>query len=293
MTGDKPFRKLTDNSWDPAARVADMDQLGIAVQALSPPPVMFCYWADPTAAAAFARMQNENIASIVVRHPQRFLGMATLPMQDIDLAIAELRHARERLDLRAAEIGTCPGGRDLDHPDLFRFFEACRDLDVAVLVHPAAPLLGKERLEAYYFPTVVGNPLETAFAISRLIVGGVIARLPALRLCFAHGGGAFPYTLGRLERGWKTRAEINTAISESPRHYARKLFIDTLTHDPALLRFLVEQGWGSQLVVGSDYPYKLGDEDPRATLDAAGLNPEIRRAIESENARRFLGLAAS
>src|SRR5205814_1014006 len=137
---------------------------GVDVQALSPPPVMFCYWADAKATQGFARMQNAHVAEIVGRHPRRFVGMATVPLQAPALAIDELRHAREGLALSAVEIGTCPGGRDFDDAALFDFFAACVDLDVAVFVHPAAPLIGLDRMRRYYFPLIVGNPLETALA---------------------------------------------------------------------------------------------------------------------------------
>jgi aminocarboxymuconate-semialdehyde decarboxylase len=138
MIGETVFREIDDRSWRPERRIEDMDRLGFDCQALSPPPVMFCYWAEARAGLAFARMQNEHVAQVVARHPRRFVGMATVPLQDPPLVIEELRHARDRLGLRAVEIGTCPGGRDFDDPALFPFFAACRDLGMAVFVHPAA-----------------------------------------------------------------------------------------------------------------------------------------------------------
>ena len=167
FTGAQFFRDIDDRSWNPTRRLEDMDRLRIDVQALSPPPVMFCYWADAKANQGFARMQNANVAEIVAKHPKRFVGMATVPLQAPALAIEELRHARERLGLSAVEIGTCPGGRDFDDPALFEFFAACVDLDVAVFVHPAAPLIGLDRMKKYYFPLIVGNPLETGWPSPR------------------------------------------------------------------------------------------------------------------------------
>ncbi|HWP35522.1 MAG TPA: amidohydrolase family protein [Thermodesulfobacteriota bacterium] len=290
MTGDRPFRDVTDRAFDPVRRIEDMDRLGIDRQVLSPPPVMFCYWAEPKAGQAFARMQNEWIAAAAARHPDRFAGMATVPLQEPGLAIEELRYARERLSLRAVEIGTCPGGRDFDDPALFPFFEACQALDVAVFVHPATPLLGQERLPAkYYFPLIVGNPLETALAISRLIFGGVLERLPRLRIGFAHGGGAFPFTLGRLDHGWRARPEGPAAIPRPPREYARRLFFDSLTHSPANLRFLVQEFGAERVMLGSDYPFDMGDPDPVASVTAASLDGAAHRAILGETAARFLG----
>ncbi len=290
MLGDQVFRDITEQSWNPVRRIEDMDRLGIDRQALSPPPVMFCYWAEPKAGRAFARMQNESVASLVARYPARFLGLATVPLQDPPLAIEELRHARERLGLGAVEIGTCPGGRDFDDPALFPFFEACRDLGIAIFVHPAMPLIGQERLKTYYFPLIVGNPLETALAISKLIFGAVLERLPDLRICFAHGGGAFPFTLGRLNHGWSVRPEGPAAIPKPPGEYARLLYFDSLTHGPANLRFIVQQFGGDRVMLGSDYPFDMGVPDPLASLDEANLDPGTRAAIEGEIAARFLRL---
>jgi aminocarboxymuconate-semialdehyde decarboxylase len=290
MTGEQFFRDVDDRSWSAARRLEDMDRLGIGCQALSPPPVMFCYWADAAATAAFARMQNENVAAVAARHPDRFVGMATVPLQDATLAVKELRYCRERLGLRAVEIGSCPAGRDFDDPELFPFFEACAELDAAVFVHPAVPLVGQERLTKYYFPLIVGNPLETALAASKLIYGGVLERLPGLRVCFAHGGGAFPFTLARLDHGWTVRPEGPAAIPRPPREYARRLYFDSLTLSPANLRFLVEQFGAEHVVVGSDYPFDMGSADPIGAVAEAALPAAARAQIEGASARRFLGL---
>jgi aminocarboxymuconate-semialdehyde decarboxylase len=290
LTGDRFFRAITDQAWSPARRLEDMDRLGIDCQALSPPPVMFCYWAEPRAGQAFARMQNEHVASVVAAHPARFAGMATVPLQDVGLAIAELRHAREALGLIAVEIGTCPAGRDLDDPALAPFFEACRDLGLAIFVHPATPLIGADRMTAHYFPLIVGNPLETALAISKLIFGGVLERLPDLRICFAHGGGAFPFTLARLDHGWKVRPEGPAAIPREPREYARRIHVDSLTLGPRNLRFIIEELGPDRVVLGSDYPFDMGDPDPVASVAAAGLDEATRALVEGQTAARFLGV---
>jgi aminocarboxymuconate-semialdehyde decarboxylase len=290
MTGAQFFRDVDDRSWSLERRLEDMDRLGIGCQALSPPPVMFCYWAEAQAAEAFARMQNDNVAAVVSRHPGRFVGMATVPLQDCARAIKELGYCRERLGLRAVEIGSCPGGRDFDDPELFPFFEACAALDVAVFVHPASPLVGQERLTRYYFPLIVGNPLETALAASKLIFGGVLERLPSLRLCFAHGGGAFPFTLARLDHGWRVRPEGPAAIPRAPREYASRLYFDSLTLGAANLRFLVEQFGADHVMIGSDYPFDMGSADPVGAVAEAALPAAARAHVEGGTARQFLGL---
>jgi aminocarboxymuconate-semialdehyde decarboxylase len=287
MTGDQFFRAIDSRSWDPARRVEDMARLGIDRQALSPPPIMFVYWADARAAQAFARMQNEFIASVAAADPAHFAGMATVPLQDVALAIEEVRHARERLGLRAVEIGTHPG-RDFDDPDLFAFFEACASLGVAVFVHPANPLIGQERLTRYYFPLIVGNPLENALAISKLIFGGVLERLPSLKVCFAHGGGAFPFTLGRLNHGWHVRPEGPAAIPKPPCEYARRLWVDSLSHGDGNLRFIVDTLGADRVVIGSDYPFDMGFDDPVAALAGSGLSADVQARIAGANAVAFL-----
>lgn len=290
MIKDRVFRRITDQCWSPERRMEDMAGLGIDMQVISPVPIMLSYWAEAKACQAFARMQNEYCAEIVSQHPDRFRGMATVPLQDTDLAIAELRHATENLDLRAVEIGSFPGGRDLDDGALFPFFEACVDLGVAVFVHPADAILGKERMGEYYLPNIVGNPLETAFAITRFIFGGVPDRLPDLRICFAHGGGAFAYVLGRVTHGWSIRDEPRQHVRKPPLDYARTLYYDSLTHSAKNLRYLIDTVGGDRVVIGSDYPFALGEKDPVAFLDSCRLDTAVQSAIEDANARRFLGI---
>lgn len=290
MIKDRLFRRVTDQCWSPERRMEDMAALGIDVQVISPVPVMLSYWAEAKACQAFARMQNEYCAEIVSQHPDHFRGMATVPLQDTGLAIAELRHATENLDLRAVEIGSFPGGRDLDSPELFPFFEACVDLGVAVFVHPADAVVGKERMGDYYLPNIVGNPLETAFAITRFIFGGVPDRLPDLRICFAHGGGAFAYVLGRVTHGWSIRDEPKQHIDKPPLDYARTLYYDSLTHSTKNLHYLIDTVGGDRVVMGSDYPFALGEKDPVGFLDSCQLDAAVQSAIEDANARRFLGI---
>jgi aminocarboxymuconate-semialdehyde decarboxylase len=290
MVGDRLFRRVTDQCWSPERRMEAMDRLGIGMQVISPVPVMLCYWAEPEPCRAFARLQNEYCAKIVSDHPGRFRGMATVPLQDTGLAIDELRHAVEKLGFRAVEIGSFPGGRELDSPEVFPFFEACRDLDVSVFVHPADAVIGKERMGDYYMPNISGNPLETAHAITRFIFGGVPERLPGLRVCFAHGGGAFPYILARVAHGWTVREEPKANIARSPREYARELWYDSLVLAPENLHFLIGQVGDDRVTIGTDYPFRLGEEDPVRFLDSCALDPAVQKKIETGNALAFLGI---
>ena len=293
MLGQKFFRRMTDQSWDQARRIADMERTGVAHQVVSPPPVMFCYWAEPEAGRAFARMLNEHACVFCEKAPTRFSGMATVPLQWPDIAIEEMRYARQALGLRAVEIGTCPGGRDLDAPELQEFFAACVELDVAVFVHPGDPILGDTRLSRYYFRNLLGNPYESALAAAAVVFGGVIDRHPGLRICFSHGGGALSAVLGRLLHGWSVRPETKVALAGDPLERFRSLYFDTLSHDHRVIRGLIEQVGHRGLVVGTDYPFGMGDANPDVSLSRLELDSSVQADVAWRNAQRFLGVEDS
>lgn len=283
-------RTLTPSALDPAARLADMDRLGIERQVLSPPPPLFCYWADGAAAAEFCRIQNDAIAAAVAAHPARFLGAATLPLQAPALAVKELERVVTTLGFPCVEVGSNVEGRDLDDASLAPVWEAAAALDVALFVHPPMSVLAAERFRRYNLVQAVGNPLETALAMSRVVYGGVLDRWPGLRWCFAHGGGAFAYALARIDRGWEVLAESHAAIPRPPSAYARAFYVDSLTHSPRALAFLLGTYGDHRIVLGSDYPFRMGSDDPVADVDAAALAPAVRQRIVEANARDFLGL---
>jgi aminocarboxymuconate-semialdehyde decarboxylase len=289
MIGDKPFLPLDERFWSGARRVADMNRLELDVQVLSPIPVMTCYWADAAANQKFARLLNEYIAATVAEYPKRFWGMATVPLQDPQRAIAELRYAREALNIRSVQIGSAPAGRELDDPEMFRFFEACCNLGMSVFVHPVDPVVGRERLTRYYLNNVVGNVSETAIAMSRLICGGVLERLPDLKICFAHAGGSFPYMLGRLDKAYQMRPEPRELISRPPSEHARGIYVDSLSLDAASLRFAVEKHGTERVLLGSDYPFALSEPDPAGFVSSAKLGDETEQAIMDRNVRLFMG----
>jgi aminocarboxymuconate-semialdehyde decarboxylase len=289
MMGENAIMTLNDRFWSPERRLIDMDRLGVDMQVLSPIPMLSCYWAPPLGGQKVARHLNQYIANVVAAHPTRFTGMGTVPLQDTELAIAELRFIQGTLKMRAVQIGTCPAQRDLDDPQLFPFFEACRDMGIAVFVHPMQPLIGGDRLNQYYLPNIVGNPLETALAMTRFIVGGVLERLPDLRICFAHGGGAFSHVLGRLDKGFTVRSEMREKINRPPSDYARSIYVDAMTFDASSLRLVVEKHGADRVLMGSDYPFLLGDADPIAGVEAAEFSTDITRAILEENVWQFMG----
>jgi len=288
--GEKEFRKIDERSFSPARRIADMDAEGIGLQLLSPVPVMLCYWGAAEATDAFARMQNDFIAGVVQKHPGRFAPAGTVALQDVQLAVRELERLKS-MGFAVVEIGSQVNGRDFDDPALFDFFVAAQSLDLALFVHPQGPSVGQERLGQYYLPFMVGYPADSALAAARLILGGVLARLPALRICFAHGGGGFPAVLGRLDHGHRVRPEARKFIAEPPSRYAAGLYFDTLTHDPRLLAFNLEKFGSQRVMVGSDYPFDMGVEHPLAQLEGLALSAEDLDNITHQTARRFLRLA--
>lgn len=287
--GDAFNRILQPNAFEPGPRLADCDRLGIERQVLSPAPPLFCYWADGKASAEFFRIQNDAIAAAVAAHPARFIGAGGIPLQAPELAVREMERAVRQLGFRCIEIGTSVEGRDLDDEALVPVWEAAVALDVPLFVHPAG-VLAAERFRRHNLPLVAGNPLETALAMTRVVYGGLVERFPRLRWCFAHGGGAFAFILGRIDHGWDVLPEGRAAIPRPPGEYARHFWVDSLTHSPAALRFVADVFGADKVVLASDYPFRMGHADPVAALDAAGLPAPARVGILEANARAFLGL---
>ena len=195
------------------------------------------------------------------------------------------------LGFRCVEIGSSVDGRDLDDAALGPVWDAVDALDIALFVHPAAPVLGIERVRKYNLPLVLGNPLETALTITRVIYGGLLDRWPRLRWCFAHGGGAFAFVAGRVDRGWAVMPEGKAAVRTPPSAYARRFWVDSITHSGAALRFILDTHGADRVVLGSDYPFRMGYDDPVRSLDETPLDPSTRRRILETNAEEFLGLA--
>ncbi|MCB2205657.1 amidohydrolase [bacterium] len=287
----KHFRTFQPNSWDPAVRIGECDATGVDVQVLSTVPVMFSYWANPEHAATLSRILNDHIASTVADNPRRFIGLATVPLQDTGLAIRELERAVKELGLAGVEIGTHIDGMNLNDEQLFPFFEAASDLGAAVFVHPW-DMMGKEALQRYWLPWLVSMPAETSRAICSMIFGGVLERLPDLRVNFAHGGGSFPATIGRIEHGFNVRPDL-VAIDNSvnPREYLGRFWLDSLVHDPAMLRYIVDLVGEDRITLGSDYPFPLGEHHPGALIESMSDFSDARKALLlGENALTWLNI---
>ena len=306
MIGDRVFREITDNVWDPKRRIEECDREKISMQVLSTVPVMFSYWAKPADALDLARRLNDHIAEVVRDHPTRFAGLATIPMQDPDLAAQELERCVRELGLRGAQIGThvdanshCARNetRNLDDTSLDPVWSAAEQLGAAIFVHPW-DMLGKERMPKYWLPWLVGMPAETSLAICSMMFGGVFERFPKLRVAFAHGGGAFPITIGRIEHAFHVRPDlVVTDNKTNPRSYLAHhdtpahFYVDSLVHDADALKLLLKLFGAQRVALGSDYPFPLGEAHAGKLIESMKeLSMKEKAQLLSGTAREFLGI---
>jgi aminocarboxymuconate-semialdehyde decarboxylase len=293
MIDDHAFREIASNCWDPRKRLEECGQTNVQVQVLSTVPVMFSYWARPGDTLDLAMRLNDHIAGVCTAFPQRFVGLGTVPMQLPRLAIQELERCVNDLGLAGIEIGTNVQGQNLDHPQFFAVFEAAAQLGAAVFVHPWE-MFGQDRMDKYWLPWLVGMPAETALAICSVIFGGVLEKLPNLRICFAHGGGSFPHTIGRVEHGFLARPDLCAADNDvNPREYLGKFYVDSLVHDAEALRYLIKLIGARRVALGSDYPFPLGEDHPGKLIESmCDLPADMKRQLLSGTALEFLNLSA-
>lgn len=269
-------------------RLKDMDKLGIDVQAISPAPPQYYYWAEPEIGRETARLVNNRIAEIVAGNPDRFVGMGTVPLQAPELAVAELERMVKELGLRGVEINTNVAGAELSEPRFRPFFAKAEELGILVFMHPNGFSEGR-RLAEHYFINIIGNPLESTVAVSHLIFGGVLDAHPRLKLCVAHGGGFLPAYSGRSDHGHGARPDSRLAIKRKPTSYLKKLYFDTIVFTHHQLDYLASL-WGSDhLLLGSDYPFDMAEPDPVGFVSSApGLSNEDKAAILGGNAAKLL-----
>jgi aminocarboxymuconate-semialdehyde decarboxylase len=286
------FREIWPNTWDPELRIAEYAKHDVDVQVISTVPVMFSYWAEAIPALEFSRALNDHIASVCAAHPRHYAGLGTVPLQAPELAVRELERCVRELKLQGIQIGSHHGAINLDHPSLFPIFAAARDLGAAILVHPWE-MMGTETMPKYWLPWLVGMSAEQARAFCCLVFGGVLERLPGLRVCFAHGGGAFPYTLGRIEHGWAMRPDlVQTDSKMSPREALKHVYVDSCVHDLDALRYLIDVMGAERVMLGTDYPFPLGEQIPGGLIARLGLDAPRAGRLFSETALEWLGMDA-
>ena len=284
------FREVNANCFDADTRLKECDQHEVDVQVVSTVPIMFSYWAEPKDTYDLARLLNDHIAGLVQQHPKRFVGLGTLPMQDADLAVKELDRLVNDLSMPGVQIGSNVNGKNLDDASLFPVFEAAAELGAAIFVHPWE-MVGRERMPKYWLAWLVGMPAETTLAVCSMIFGGVLERLPKLRVLFAHGGGAFPATVGRIARGFDVRPDlcaVDNAVD--PREYLGRFYVDSLVHDEAMLRYTMELLGDDKVALGSDYPFPLGEAVPGTLIESMRLPAESQAKLLHGAALEWLGL---
>jgi aminocarboxymuconate-semialdehyde decarboxylase len=291
MIAGKVYRTVSERAWSPTRRIEDMEGMGLGVQAISPMPELLSYWMEPAAASQLLRYMNEQIAEMVGASGGRLVGMGAVPLQDLDLALAELDYLADKLGFRAIEVGSNVNGRPVGAPEFDAFFAACAEKGVSVFVHALKPtgverLVGPEKLlPALAYPTDVG------LAAASVLTSNLLGRHPALKMAFSHGGGTLVSLLPRLEQARQVFPALREAMPASPSEQARRLYYDTLVFDAPTLRHLLERFGASQLMIGTDYPFAFHDPRPVDSIAAAVADPTVRAQLVAHNAARFLGLA--
>jgi aminocarboxymuconate-semialdehyde decarboxylase len=271
-------------------RLADMDLMGIDIQAITPAPNQTYYDTPPDFGIATARVINDNIASVVAKHPDRFAGLGTVPFQAPELAVAELERLHHSLGLRGIEIATNVGGADLSEDRFRPIFAKAEELGLTLFMHPTG-FTEARRFGDHYFTNVIGNPLDTTVAVHHLIFGGVLAACPKLKLVLSHGGGYLPAYSGRIDHAASARPDTCEQITEMPTTYLKRLYFDTLVYTHPQLEYLVREYGADHVLMGTDYPADMGEIDPLGFIESSpNLTADDRAAILGGNAARLLGL---
>ncbi len=290
MKGDKVFREVEDNCFDAGIRVKDMADSDVTKQVLSTIPVLFNYWAKPKDGMETSRFFNDHIADTVEKNPGKFIGIGTVPMQDVDQAIKEMERCVTELKFPGLEIGSNINKKNLSEKEFFPFYKAAEKLGCALFVHPWK-MIGTKQMQKYWLPWLVGMPAETSRAICSMIFGGVFEKFPGLRVAFAHGGGSFPITLGRIEHGFDMRPDLCAVDNnKSPKSYVGKFWIDSLVHDPNALEYIVKVMGDNNICLGSDYPFPLGEQQPGKLIREMNFEPTLKEKLLYKNALQWLNI---
>ena len=284
------FREVQDNCWNAETRMKECNHHHVNVQVLSTIPVMFSYWAEAQDCLEVSKYLNDHIAEIVQRYPKRFAGLGTIPLQAPELAVKELERCK-KTGLAGIQIGSHVNDWNLSDENLFPVFQACEEMNMPVFVHPWE-MMGQDKMKKYWLPWLVGMPAETSLAICSMIFGGVFERLPKLRVAFAHGGGNFPATIGRIEHGYDSRPDLVAVDNKkNPRAYLGKFWLDSLTHDADMLNYIVKLIGANRVALGTDYPFPLGENEPGKLIREMNFSDEVKEKLLSGSALEWLGLS--
>lgn len=290
MRGNQFFREIRENCWDAEIRMEEYAQFGTSVQVVCTIPVMFSYWAKPLDCLNLSRYLNDHLIGLAKDYPKNYIGLGTVPMQDADLAIEELQRIKKE-GLVGIQIGSNINDENLNENRFYPIFEACEKLGLAVMVHPWN-MMGEKQMQRYWLPWLVGMPAETSRAICSMIFGGVFERLPNLRVMFAHAGGSFLPTLGRIQHGFDCRPDL-VAIDNNinPRNYLQRFWVDSVTHDPLMLEYVLKLQGSKRVMLGSDYPFPLGDLEIGRFIEEMDLPANVKEDIFSNSVLEWLQLS--
>jgi aminocarboxymuconate-semialdehyde decarboxylase len=289
MQGGQFFRRIQENCWNEELRIGEYEQFNTQVQVVCTIPVLFSYWAKTEDCVELSRFLNDHIADLVAKYPKNYIGLATIPMQDTEAAIKELERAKATGHV-GIQIGSNINDENLSEERFFPIFEACERLGMAVMVHPWQ-MMGFDSMKKYWLPWLVGMPAETSRAACSMIFGGVLERLPNLRVCFSHAGGSFLPTLGRIEHGFNCRPDLVAVDNQvNPREYIGKFWVDCITHDIDALKYILKMQGSKRVCLGSDYPFPLGDLEIGKFIEESDLSKETIEDIFSHSTLEWLDL---
>ena len=280
---------LGAGAYDGAARIQDLDKMSIAVQALSPSPILLFYWEEAAAASYFSRLQNEAIQQVVQQHPQRFVGFGSVPLQSVADSIAIAEEAK-KIGLKGLEIGTSVGAKPLDDSVFEPFFEAAESLDLLLFVHPTEDGIDTDDPVNGMLGNVLHFPFRTTLMIERMILKGMFEKHKNLRLCLSHGGGLVAYNIWRLDHAFGQRPEFRKTISQKPSEYLKKIYFDTIVHSVAALDYLIRAVGADRIVIGTDYPMAMGDFDPVGKIKELKISDQERSQVLGGNAAKAIKL---
>ena len=291
MQGGNFFRRIEENCWNEKQRITEYEKFNTQVQVVCTIPVLFSYWAKPKDCLELSEFLNDHIAALIQHYPKNYIGLATIPMQDSEIAIKELERAKS-IGLVGIQIGSNINDENLSEEKFFPIFEACERLGMAVLIHPWQ-MMGFGSMEKYWLPWLVGMPAETSRAACSMIFGGILERLPNLRICFSHAGGSFLPTIGRIEHGFNSRPDL-VAIDNpiNPRDYLGKFWVDCITHDIEALKYILKLQGSKRVCLGSDYPFPLGDLEIGKFITESDLDKYAIIDIFSNSTLEWLNLDA-